>query len=111
MYQFPENVETGTIEEKILKHINDSRWKFASSMPKYPHWYTLAEWMPGRYEDFKLFAKFIRENGYAGNFWRKQLIYLNIGEFKYWTMGCPIQDCLSSINPKIDTMLINRAHL
>lgn len=75
-------------------------------MPKYPHWYTLRKnWNSDN--DFIEFVKFIRLNGYPVFFGNRKYIYFNINGFKYWTMGCPINN--SDGSPC--TILINRAKI
>ena len=97
--------------ERIRKYISSVKWSFAKTMPKHPHSYTLAKWCPEQYEDFKYFAHYIRSHGYQGNFYKITLMYLDLDEFTYWTMGCPIKDSLDCIDPVNDTILINRAEI
>jgi hypothetical protein len=62
-----------------------------------PHQYCLRKSWDGD----MLFAKVaqtIRDYGYVEWFWRKPYMMLNVGEFKYWTMGWPLEV----------TVLINR---
>ncbi len=87
------------MDEVIIKYINSVRWKYAASMPRWPHEYTLKEWDLSKADIFNKFVVIIREQGYEGFFFKKRLIYLDIGEYKYWTMG----------NPLPETLLINRA--
>lgn len=86
--------------EAITESMAIAEWKFAKSMPRFPHWYTLREkWT--QLIPFDDVVMHIRDNGYKGYFFRKQLIYYDIGDFKYWTMG----------NPLDDTILINKAKI
>ena len=88
--------------DKILRNIEKHEWRYAKSMPKYPHWYTLREdWND---KDFVEFVLFIRKHGYKDYFWGKEYVKLNINGYQYWTMGCPIHNC-----SKTGTILINRA--
>ena len=77
--------------------VNASTWKLASSMPQNPHWYTLRA--NSQEDDFIAFVQLIREKGYKKSFFRKEFIYLDIGEYCYWTMGSPLAQ----------TILINRS--
>lgn len=86
---------------KITNYIESVKWKFAVTMPKWPHWYTVYEWDLDKYNEFLYFVEYIRKYGYSQKFYKKELIYFNIGEYKYWTMG----------NPITETKLINRAKL
>jgi len=47
---------------------------------------------------FTKVAEIIREYGYVEWFWKKPYMMLNVGQFKFWTMGWPLEV----------TMLINR---
>lgn len=93
------------MEEKITiefleQLFNSLSFRFAKTMPKYPHWYTLRkEW-----KDDELFDRvviYIRENGYPVRFGNREYIYLDVDGFHYWTMGSPIEK----------TILINRAEI
>jgi len=75
-----------------------SKFKFAFSMPKIPHEYTLKE----DWYDKELFEKTvqaIRDNGVKEKFYKKTFTYFYANGYKYWTMG----------NPIVQTKLINRA--
>lgn len=77
-----------------------TKFKFAKTMPKIPHEYTLKE----DWEDDELFedvVRYIRDNGVKEKFYRKEFTYLYLGNYKYWTMGNPIET----------TILINRARV
>jgi len=51
--------------------------------------------------DFYAVVEYIREHGYPAKFYNKTYTYLNIGGFKYWTMGSPLDK----------TILINRTEI
>jgi len=66
-------------------------------MPEWPH-----EYIARKNVDKELFAKIvihIRENGYVGKFYTKDIIYFEDDGLIYWTMGNPISE----------TTIINRA--
>lgn len=73
-------------------------YKFAKSMENIPHAYTLKDTWKNK-DDFNSCVLMIREHGYEEEFFGKTYIYFNIGDYKYWTMGSPIEK----------TILINRA--
>lgn len=78
-------------------------FKYAKSMPEFPHWYTLREnWDSDA--DFIKTVMLIRKYGYKEKYWGKEYIYYNINGYKYWTMGYPLHNC-----PKTGTILINKA--
>ncbi len=84
-------------EDEVDRFIASNSWKFASSMPHIPHWYCLRSRTPDS-GVFSVFVSHIRSIGVARTFWGKQYIYLDHGEYSYWTMGAPVED----------TVVINR---
>ena len=72
--------------EEVRAFIRAHEWKFASSMPKNPHWYVVREQCRDD-EEFRRFVEFIRSHGYDGNFFAMKLRYLDVDGHKYWTMG------------------------
>jgi hypothetical protein len=74
--------------------IEASRWQFAWSMRFLPHSYTLREWheAAGTVTAFEGMIRLIREQGYVENFGkRRQLTYLRIDGWRYWSMGKPTE--------------------
>ena len=84
--------------EKIKDFIDYARWKYASTMPEFPHEYIVREWYPDDEEEFEIFVRYIREYGYQKRFFKKMITYCDIGDYTYWTMGAPIEE----------TVVINR---
>jgi hypothetical protein len=82
---------------RIRSFIEKHNWIFAKTMPQWPHEYTLRK--NANEEEFLWFVVFIRERGSAESFGGQKHIYLDVDEWKYWTMGSPLDD----------TILINRA--
>jgi hypothetical protein len=81
------------------EYIANVRWKEAKSYGKSaPHNYTIKEWDkdPSRFEQA---VSLIRTFGRPENFYSKTYIYFYFGEYKYWTMGSPMEE----------TIVINRA--
>ncbi len=80
------------------------RWQEAVTYRKTaPHEYTVRAWradVQGN-RDFDQFVVFIRRFGYADFFYQVRHIYWAIDDFKYWTMGWPVEE----------TTVINRARL
>lgn len=52
-------------------------------------------------DSFEWFVAYIREHGYPAKYGRQTYIYLEVGEWRYWTMGWPVEQ----------TKLINRARI
>ena len=104
------------------RYIATVQWKFASTMPQIPHWYTLRKWRPGLDDDFVSFVLLIREIG-EQHPWpdpparpRYHNHYLEIEGWKYWTMGAPVHRGILPIPEHEDagpgeTLLINRARV
>ena len=83
-----------------IKNLLSHEWRFAKTIPKSPHWYTLRrEW---ENEDaFENAVLFIRENGYQSKHYNVTYTYFEHDGYRYWTMGFPAYE----------TTLINRAQL
>ena len=59
-------------------------WKFAKSMPQWPHWYVLRE--DGSAREFDFIARLIEQFGYPDKWGTRTDCYLVIGKFKYWAI-------------------------
>lgn len=85
--------------EEVRKILESKIYRYAKTMPQCPHEYTLKkDWDKSQFEEV---VKFIRKNGKIEKYYKKDIIYLYTGNFKYWTMGNPIEQ----------TILINRANV
>jgi len=80
-------------------------WRFAKTMPQWPHEYTVRAWRPELEGEFVAFVALIRRDGTVKP-WPKDTphpryhhTYLHIDGWQYWTMGAPINE----------TTVINRA--
>lgn len=78
----------------------EHKWKFAKSMPSWPHEYTVRANAPDPFV-FERFVYTLRALGYSEPFRGMEYKYLKVGGWKYWTMGAPISE----------TIIINRARL
>jgi len=92
--------ERARVEHLLLSHA----WKFAKSMPKMPHWYTLRRTWDND-EDFIWCVEYIRRVGYQERFIGRVWTYFDAGEFCYWDCGGPTR------HPDVEIRvgLINRA--
>jgi hypothetical protein len=102
----PELLEVPAPEEwaRARDFIERRKWREAVTYRKTaPHEYTVREWEVGGQADqsFDQFTTFIRRFGYADFFYRVRHLYWVIDEFKYWTMGWPVEK----------TTVINRARV
>ena len=102
----PELLEVPTREDWVWARdfIARRRWREAVTYHEAaPHEYTIRDWKHGEQvnHDFDRFTTFIRRFGYADFFYRVRHLYWPIDEFKYWTMGWPVEK----------TTVINRARV
>jgi hypothetical protein len=86
------------MEEKELQDLlSCAQFRYAKTIPKFPHHYTLRKTWENNQFDAVVLA--IRELGQPRMFGNRQYIYYDFGGCTYWTMGSPIDQ----------TILINRA--
>ena len=83
--------------DSIKSFIDGNNWLLAKSMPK--HWYVAR--VDGNARDFNVFATYIHKNGELRKWGSYGYLYLDIGEFTYWTLT----------NSEGEVTLINRAEL
>ena len=85
--------------EKLRSMITRCEWTFAKTMPFAPHEYIVREKCPLTAEDFEYFVNMQREHGVKERWGKYNNPYLYIDDYKYWTMGAPLEE----------TTVINRA--
>jgi hypothetical protein len=88
-------------------YIDDVRWRYAKTMPQWPHEYIVRGWRPDLERQFFEFVELIRHDGIVKP-WppgvptpRYHHTYLSLDGWEYWTMGAPV----------LETTVINRASL
>jgi hypothetical protein len=92
--------ENRTIPDDVFARVENAlslQYYITAKPDANPHQYCLRRNWRGN-TSFIEAAKIIRDYGYVEWFWRKPYMMLNVGEFKYWSMGWPLDV----------TMLINR---
>ena len=62
------------------------QWRFAKTMPQWPHWYIIRR-EGNRAADFDRLAALIEQFGEDDSWGRETRRYLRIRKFKYWAMG------------------------
>jgi hypothetical protein len=77
--------------------VEKAPWRFAKTMPDEPHEYTVRGEAPD--VEFEVFVHLIRGHGYSADYKGRTYTYLNVGEWRYWTMGEQVEK----------TTVINRA--
>lgn len=93
--------------EEARRYVAHVHWRFAVTMPQWPHEYTVRDWEPSREDEFESFVRLIREQGERRPWPRGATvpkyhnIYFELDGWQYWTMGAPISE----------TTVINRARI
>lgn len=85
--------------DKLREMIARCEWTFAKTMPFAPHEYIVKEKCPLTTEEFEYFVNMQREHGVEEHWGKYNNPYLYIDDYKYWTMGAPLEN----------TTVINRA--
>ena len=85
--------------ERLRSIIARCEWTFAKTMPFAPHEYIVKEKCPLTTEEFEYFVNMQREHGVKERWGKYNNLYLYIDDYKYWTMGAPLEE----------TTVINRA--
>ncbi|CAN5749101.1 hypothetical protein BH23ACT4_BH23ACT4_11890 [soil metagenome] len=90
--------------EQASTLIDSLNWTYANTMPWVPHWYIVRErdLETGRFEDL---VRFLRSSGCPGVWGTtprstvledgrilRGILYRDISEFRYWTMGWPVEE-------------------
>jgi hypothetical protein len=95
------------IQSLVEEHLIGKNFRFAKTMPKNPHYYTLKdEWESPK--DFVKTAKGIFHFGEVERFKGKLYKVLHYEEWRYWTMSGQIYD---EHYFQKDCILINRARI
>jgi hypothetical protein len=84
------------LPESLREFVTTEKWTYAKTMPEWPHEYIVRERVDE--ELFVTLVCHIRENGYEGKFYSKDITYYDEGGMTYWTMGAPLGE----------TIIINR---
>ena len=84
---------------KLREMIARCQWTFAKTMPWCPHEYVVRGRCPLTDEEFVYFVTMQRNHGVELRWGKYLLPYLIIDDYKYWTMGAPMED----------TIVLNRA--
>ena len=84
---------------KLREMIVRCQWTFAKTMPWCPHEYVVRGRCPLTDEEFVYIVTMQRNYGVELRWGKYLLPYLIIDDYKYWTMGAPMED----------TIVLNRA--
>lgn len=87
--------------EKLRDMISRCQWTFAKTMPWAPHEYIVRGKCPLSEEEFLYFIDMQRRFGVEERWGNYLHSYLYIDDYKYWTMGAPVEE----------TIVMNRAKI
>ncbi len=85
--------------EKVRRMVSRCHWTFAKTMPWGPHEYIVRGKCPLSEEEFLFFIDKQRNFGKIERWGKYITPYLYIDDYKYWTMGAPVEE----------TIVMNRA--
>jgi hypothetical protein len=71
--------------DRARAFVAKATWTFAKTLAHIPHYYETRQRF-GDDEEFTWFVTYVRERGYRGRFQGATYTYLEIGEWKYWSM-------------------------
>jgi hypothetical protein len=98
---------------EIRAFISSAEWRFAKTMPQWPHFYNVLSWNPKKRDGFVKLVSAIFNHGYQkewpppdererlGSDWKRIVTYFDVDEYKYWVMDATVEE----------TDLINRAEI
>lgn len=78
--------------QKLREMIARCEWTFAKTMPFAPHEYIVKDKCPLTTEEFEYFVSMQREHGVKERWGKYNHPYLYIDDYKYWTMGAPMEE-------------------
>ena len=87
--------------EEIREFVDACGWRFAKSMPQWPHEYTSLKVTnpPAPYAALQKICEHINSHGYFRYFYKKKVFYIDFEGHCYWHMGiCPIAKCYNMLN-------------
>lgn len=79
-------------KDKLRSMISRCGWTFAKTMPFAPHEYIVKDKCPLTTEEFEYFVSGQREYGVKERWGKYNHPYLYIDDYKYWTMGAPLEE-------------------
>ena len=95
--------------DKLREMIARCEWTFAKSMPFAPHEYIVKDKCPLTAEEFECFVIMQREHGVKERWGKYNNPYLYIDDYKYWTMGAPLED--TTVINRAKASAVNDVHL
>ena len=83
-------------------YIATVEWRFAKTMPQWPHFYTVYDREPNREAEFFYFAHLIHKHGEIDAWGKHRWIYLTVDGLKYWVLG----DVINRADPKPNAVVL-----
>ena len=87
---------------KLRAMISKCEWTFAKTMPWAPHEYIVRGKCPLSEEEFLYFIDMQRRFGIKEHWGRYYNPYIHVDDYKYWTMGAPVEETIVMNRAKID---------
>lgn len=87
---------------KVRAYIKSVEWRFAKTMPQWPHFYTIFEWNPEKSADYYYFAYLIEKHGTIDPWGSERWSYLVVDDYKYWVLG----NVINRAEPKPNAVVI-----
>lgn len=95
-------------KERLRSMIARCEWTFAKTMPFAPHEYIVKDRCPLTKEEFEYFVEMQRQYGVKERWGRYNNPYLYIDDYKYWTMGAPLEE--TTVINRAKVCVVNEAH-
>jgi hypothetical protein len=70
-------------EADFLRFAGQAEWRFAKSIPNWPHFYIVEENLPDQ-ASFRRAKAFVRTSGYGGKFFDMDVFYFDADGWTYW---------------------------
>lgn len=94
--------------DELRSMISRCGWTFAKTMPFAPHEYIVKDKCPLTTEEFEYFVSMQREYGVKERWGKYNHPYLYIDDYKYWTMGAPMEE--TTVINRAKTSAVNDVH-
>ena len=88
--------------ERLREMVARCQWTFAKTMPWCPHEYIVRGKCPLSEEEFLYFIDMQRNYGKVERWGRYITPYLYIDDYKYWTMGAPVEETIVMNRAKVE---------
>jgi hypothetical protein len=88
--------------EKLREMVTRCEWTFAKTMPWCPHEYIVRGKCPLSEEEFLFFIDMQRNYGKVERWGKYITPYLYIDDYKYWTMGAPVEETIVMNRAKVN---------